>query len=64
MSENPVTEPFAEAGVATVEGGIVFLDGPDGIAVSFTPQAALATGRSLVEAGEAALRSGDNVAGG
>lgn len=34
MDENPVTQPFSDAGVATVEDGHVVLDGPDGIAPS------------------------------
>ncbi|MFC3443999.1 hypothetical protein SAMN05518849_12245 [Sphingobium sp. AP50] len=55
MKDNQSVEPFADAGVAAVEDGHVVLDGPDGIAITLTPQAAVATGRSLVEAGEAAL---------
>ncbi|MGJ0239914.1 hypothetical protein ACQEPB_15525 [Novosphingobium fluoreni] len=55
MDENPVTQPFSDAGVATVEDGHVVLDGPDGIPIILTAEAAVATGRSLVEAGEAAL---------
>lgn len=55
MDENSVTQPFSDAGVATVEDGHVVLDGPDGIAITLTAQAAVATGRSLVEAGEMAL---------
>ncbi len=56
MMDNPNTEPFADAGVATVEDGHVVLDGPDGIAITLTAHAAVETGRSLVEAGEQALR--------
>lgn len=56
MNDNPTTEPFTDAGVATVEDGHVVLDGPDGVAITLTAEAAVATGRSLVEAGEEALR--------
>ena len=49
------TEPFAEAGVASAEEGHVLLDGPDGIAIALTAEAAHATGLSLIEAAEHAL---------
>lgn len=55
MEENSVTQPFSDAGVASVEDGHVVLDGPNGIAITLTAEAAVATGRSLVEAGEMAL---------
>lgn len=55
MNNNPVTEPFTVAGIATVEDGHVVLDGPDGIAITLTAEAAVATGRNLVEAGEQAM---------
>lgn len=42
--------PETQPGVATVEQGIVLLDGPDGVAVSMTPQAAEETGRRLIAA--------------
>lgn len=67
MDENPATQPFSDAGVATVEDGHVVLDGPDGIAITLTAEAAVATGRSLVDAGEAALRqarAGSDLSGG
>jgi hypothetical protein len=47
---NSPTEPFATAGVASAEEGQVLLDGPDGIAITLTAEAALATGKSLIEA--------------
>ena len=50
MNNNPTTEPFTDAGVATVEDGHVMLDGPDGIAMTLTAEAAVATGRRLLEA--------------
>ncbi len=48
----PVAGPpvHSEAGLATAEHGIVMLDGPNGVAVSMTPSAALATGEGLVAA--------------
>lgn len=42
------------AGHATAEGGIVLLDGPDGTALSMTPDAAETTGRQLMVAAEQA----------
>ncbi|WP_343521290.1 hypothetical protein [Sphingomonas sp.] len=50
------TETFDRPGVATAEQGQVLLDGPDGVAVSMTPDAAEATAHSLVEAAAAARR--------
>jgi putative intracellular protease/amidase len=41
---------YAEAGKAIAEEGLVFLDGPDGIAISLTPDAAEETGRELIRA--------------
>ncbi|WP_037490568.1 hypothetical protein [Sphingobium indicum] len=37
-------------GKASVEEGLVLLDGPDGVAVTMTAYAALETGKSLLEA--------------
>jgi hypothetical protein len=48
--------PEAKPGVASAEQGFVLLDGPDGTAVSMTPEAAEATGRSLIAAAEEARR--------
>ena len=42
------------AGQATAEGGVVLLDGPDGTALSLTPDAARATGERLIEASKEA----------
>lgn len=55
MNTHPTTEPFTDAGVATIEDGHVVLDGPDGIAITLTAEAAVATGQSLLKAGEQAL---------
>ncbi len=58
MNRSPpnVAKPETVAGVATAEQGIVMLDGPDGIAVSMTAEAADRTGRSLIDAAEVAAR--------
>lgn len=48
-----------DPGVAAAEEGLVILDGPNGIAVSMTPEAAAATGRSLLAAAEEAARQRD-----
>jgi hypothetical protein len=47
-------EPAADPGVASAEQGMVLLDGPDGVAIAMTPEAADATGRSLIAAAEEA----------
>lgn len=47
-------EANSVAGVATAECGEVMLDGPNGVAVSMTPNAAEQTARSLLAAAEAA----------
>lgn len=49
-----LNEPEREAGVASAEQGLVLLDGPDGVAVSMTPEAAEQTARSLLAAAEEA----------
>jgi hypothetical protein len=45
-----VRRPYDEPGQATAERGEVQLDGPDGVAVSMTPEAARLTGESLIAA--------------
>jgi hypothetical protein len=42
--------PHGDPGIASAEQGLVLLDGPDGIAVTLTPQAAAQTGRNLIAA--------------
>ena len=55
MAEKPsILEPERKGGVATAEQGVVLLDGPDGVAVSMTPEAAEQTARSLLVAAEQA----------
>ncbi len=50
--------PLTEPGTASAEAGQVILDGPDGIAVTMTPDAATRTGHSLIDAAEKAARQG------
>ena len=52
MMRNPTDElqPETDPGIATAEGGFVFLEGPDGVATTMTPQAAAGTGQSLIDA--------------
>lgn len=45
MAEKTQTKP----GVVTAEDGQVMLDGPDGVAVTMTPEAALETAERLFE---------------
>lgn len=62
MSEESSTEPYALPGVASAEAGHVVLDGPDGIAIALTLEAAQDTGESLIKAAEAARRQRDDQA--
>jgi hypothetical protein len=57
MEEHP-TRHQDHAGVATAEKGEVILDGPDGVAVTMTPEAAVETAASLIAAAERALDQG------
>ncbi|GFE76598.1 MULTISPECIES: hypothetical protein [Novosphingobium] len=54
MMPYPPMQPYDEPGIASVEDGHVLLDGPNGIAITLTPEAAIATGESLVRAGREA----------
>jgi len=47
---NAALKPREDAGRATAENGVVILDGPDGIAVTMTADAAARTADSLHEA--------------
>jgi hypothetical protein len=51
MNDGHPPQPHRSAGIASVEEGLVVLDGPDGIAITLTAEAAIATGESLVAAG-------------
>lgn len=55
MSPVPPIEPERQPGVASAESGWVILDGPNGVAVTMTPEAADSTARSLVSAAEQAI---------
>lgn len=51
-------EPHRQGGTANAEAGIVLLEGPGGVAIALTPDAAEATARSLdVAAAEARRQS-------
>lgn len=43
-------QPHSEPGIASAEDGLVILDGPNGVAVTMTPEAAAGTGQSLISA--------------
>ncbi len=49
-------QPGNQPGEAVAEDGFVLLDGPDGAAVSMTPDAAEETGRRLIAAAQDARR--------
>lgn len=60
-----VPQPETAPGVATAEAGVVILEGPDGVAVTMTPDAATGTAHSLLSAAETArtqIRQGDPAA--
>ena len=54
MTEELRRQPYHKAGVATAEQGLVFLDGPDGVALAMTADAAEATARNLADAAKKA----------
>lgn len=54
MSDHPLTKPLADPGEASAEDGHVVLDGPDGVAITLTAEAAVITGERLIEAGKRA----------
>ena len=43
-------QPETEPGIATGERGLVFLEGPDGVAATMTADAAARTGQNLIDA--------------
>lgn len=49
MKPNP-PQPRDDPGVASAENGVVILDGPNGLAVTMTADAAEKTGESLIAA--------------
>jgi hypothetical protein len=63
-SPSAVRQPLTEPASASAEAGMVLLDGPDGLAITMTPDAASRTGESLIAAAEIAERqSADGAAG-
>ena len=50
--------PETKGGTASAEQGQVMLDGPDGVAVAMTPEAAESTARSLLAAAQEAAEQG------
>ncbi|RZJ24827.1 MAG: hypothetical protein EOO54_08230 [Haliea sp.] len=51
MKQRPaILKPCEIPGIASVEDGVVLLDGPDGVAVAMTPDAAAGTADSLRQA--------------
>jgi hypothetical protein len=48
MAKHPL---YDDASEVAAKGGEVDVDGPDGVAVSLTPEAALETGHRLIEKG-------------
>lgn len=61
MSDQRNHEAADTPGEASVEEGHVILDGPDGVALTLTPAAALKTAENLRAAAEKALAgSGDH----
>lgn len=53
------TVPLDRPGSASAEQGHVVLDGPDGVAITLTPDAAEGTAQSLIEAAREARRQQD-----
>ena len=47
-------KPETSSGRAVAEGGLVLLDGPDGVAVAMTPEAARETAQELIAAADEA----------
>lgn len=56
---NAMPQPQTKPGTASAEDGFVILDGPNGVAVTMTSDAAAQTGHSLITAAEAARRQLD-----
>jgi len=54
MEQSIHKQAMESAGTAVAEQGQVILDGPDGVAITMTPEAAQGTARSLLAAAEQA----------
>ena len=55
QAPNP-PQPHEEPGIASAEDGVVILDGPNGLAVTMTAEAAAKTCESLMEAADIAKK--------
>lgn len=65
MTQRPaILKPCNVPGKASVEDGVVLLDGPDGVAVAMTPEAAAGTADSLHQAAQQAFDAQQAQAGG
>lgn len=63
MEQKPLAYALLTSpGRASAEQGQVMLDGPDGVALTMTPEAAVGTAWSLLEAAEVARRQRDDEA--
>lgn len=62
-NQNSERRPETQPGIASAEGGLVILDGPNGVAVTMTAAAALETGNNLLEAARAAKRQAEALPG-
>lgn len=51
--------PYDKPSHVEAEAGEILMDGPDGLAAAFTPDAAEETGRRLMKAAEEARRVGE-----
>ncbi len=63
--DSAVPKPLSDPAIAVAEEGLVILDGPAGLAITMTAQAAAGTGRSLIDAAaqaEQQQRSGPDAA--
>jgi hypothetical protein len=61
-TQSSIPPPETEPGVATAEEGLVILDGPAGVAITMTPEAASLTGHSLMSAARLAYEQATRAA--
>ena len=54
IAPSDIPQPETRPGIASAEDGVVVLDGPNGVAVTMTANAAALTGYSLISAAEVA----------
>jgi hypothetical protein len=55
MSQTDQRQPYDYPGEVSVEEGVILVDGPDGVAISLTPQAAKTFGERLIAAADEVL---------